>query len=212
MSASNANDLSGLKFGRLTALRQVGHRKFPAGGSHAVWECACECGSISIFIGGSLLSGHTKSCGCLKTDEPSALRHGHNRGGRKTRTYQTWINMRGRGIPFDPKWASFDAFLADMGERPQGMTLDRIENNLGYYKANCRWADKLTQIRNKTNRIVVEYRGEAKPLIEWCRELGFSYWGIHRRYSKGIRGDALFAPLVKSRGGRLVLKPGSWSV
>jgi len=81
-----------------------------------------------------------------------------------SRTYKTWICMRqrcsnknatnysyygGRGITYDPRWEKFEAFLLDMGERPEGLSIDRINNDGNYCKSNCRWADATTQANNQ---------------------------------------------------------------
>mgnify|MGYP000928690604 FL=1 len=103
MSGSTARDISGLKFGRWTAIRQVGHRKFPAGGAHAVWEAVCECGTVRHVAGGSLVSGHSKSCGCLKAEQPGNLKHGHAWVTRveniANRTNTIMVEFEGRDVP-----------------------------------------------------------------------------------------------------------------
>jgi hypothetical protein len=93
-----------------------------------------------------------------------ATRHGHGRRGRRSPTYNCWLSMRarclnpkhahwadygGRGITIDPRWSSYEAFLADMGERPEGRTLDRIDGAAGYTLGNCRWATESEQNRNR---------------------------------------------------------------
>lgn len=205
MSGSTARDISGLKFGRWTAIRQVGHRKFPAGGAHAVWEAVCECGTVRHVAGGSLVSGHSKSCGCLKAEQPGNLKHGHARGARSA-TYKLWCSLRLRRAGIHPRWQNYENFLADMGERPEGKELDRIDNAKGYEPGNCRWVTRVESIANRTNTIMVEFEGRDVPLSWLAREYGLRYHTVRLRYVKGKRGMELVEPLQSSAGGRLILK------
>ena len=87
----------------------------------------------------------------------------------------------GKGITYDPRWKKFEAFLADMGERPEGMTLDRKDNDKGYSKDNCRWATPTQQTRNRSTARVVTFGGETKPLIEWAKYTGIPYLTLLER-------------------------------
>lgn len=167
MKQNSAIDLTGTRFGRLVPIVHEGHNKH----RNALWRCRCDCGNEVVALSGNLRKGHTQSCGCFmkemvsQTQKGRADTHGHHVNGRPSRTYRTWRSMvqrcadpnnisykyyGGRGIKVCERWQKFENFLADMGERPQGMTLDRYPDNNGNYEVgNCRWA---TAIQQRANR------------------------------------------------------------
>lgn len=101
-----------------------------------------------------------------------------------------WYADRGIGVCY--RWRSFENFYADMGERPAGTTLDRIDNNKGYQPGNCRWADRVTQGSNKRNNVYLEFRGRRQTLSAWSRELGISKEGIKKRIAAGMSKEDVF--------------------
>lgn len=190
----NPIDLTGIKFGRLTvvSLQSAGSR-----GKHGrEWLCSCDCGGQSIVKSGNLRSGNSTSCpSCRYRNAVGTPKHGHRKSDADTSpTYKTWKAMKHRlvrksfrtyaSIDMDPRWAEFDAFLADMGDRPDGMTLDRKDNAVGYWKHNCRWATAVTQTRNRRISLLFEWKGRTLPIAEWAKELGMSFTDAYDRITR----------------------------
>lgn len=200
-------------FGRWTVLAESHRDKH----GYINWLCRCECGTEKTVCSHELRSGRSKSCGCLAS-ELKAKRmttHGHTKrvsGVYATPTYRAWVEMIrrctkhgrnnsylyvDRGIRVCDRWAeSFDNFLEDMGERPDGMSLDRIDNDAGYEPANCRWADKKTQSRNRRGLRMISYNGATRCLSEWAEILGFKYHLLKDRLSYGWDVDRAFTTPV----------------
>ena len=161
-------DITNQRFGRLTAIRRAGYGP----NQHIQWLCRCNCGTEKIIAGSHLRGGLIQSCGCFLRERRSAgnIRHGHARIGKRSKMFQAWCGMRarctnprnkfwksygGRGIQVCERWQGpdgFSNFLADMGERPERMTLDRINNDGDYTPSNCRWATQHEQRMNQRPR------------------------------------------------------------
>ncbi len=169
MNNKKIKDLTGLKFHRLLVKKYTGKDKF----GKALWECVCECGTIKSICGESLGSGKIKSCGCLYFD--SNTKHGATKGRSHSPTYSSWSNMinrcinilnprypewGGRGIKVCERWRNYENFLADMGERLNSTTLDRINNNGDYEPGNCRWATPKQQVDNRNYKTIADYAAE----------------------------------------------------
>lgn len=154
-----ATNMIGRRYGSLVALRRIQPKR---GDGHVRWECLCDCGLTTIVRGSLLRSGNTKSCGCLRLVKQ--IKHGGARRSQRHVLYWTWTSMRSRcnnpndssysnygaiGVKVCPEWDSFEQFLVDMGERPEGTTLDRIDPNGDYTVSNCRWATAYEQRHNR---------------------------------------------------------------
>lgn len=192
-------DLTGKKFGRLRVVARGPDKEQ----GRPSWLCVCTCGKQSAVDGRALRCGNTRSCGCWKDEKTGARRRTH--GMSYTVTYAVWRNMHercgnpnntqyadygGRGIGVCTRWHSFENFLADMGERPEGMTLERMKNSRGYSKSNCVWATRMQQAKNKRNNRWLTAGGETLHLAEWGRRLGISASSVAGRVCRGWTVEA----------------------
>lgn len=178
MMTTRYRDLAGQRFGQLVVL-QLDRLEGEARHRRVYWNCRCDCGREKVVRGDGMTGGVVVSCGCYgakarsKGTALACTTHGHTRGGRGTARhspeYTSWTGMRtrcfnprnpkfkdygGRGIGVAARWESFANFLADMGPRPKGTTIDRIDVNGCYTPANCRWADALTQRHNRRDSLL----------------------------------------------------------
>jgi hypothetical protein len=186
-------DITGMKFGKLTALHISGRHMSPSR-KHIMWLCVCDCGNhINVRLN-NLRSGGTVSCGCKKLEGNSNRKHSKT----GTTEYRAWAHMKarcsnpnhvdfhnygGRGIKVCQRWSeSFEAFLEDMGQRPSDMTsIDRIDVNGDYSKDNCRWANAYIQSRNKRTNRYYSLNGIELCLSDWATKLGIGVPSLMER-------------------------------
>jgi hypothetical protein len=145
-----------------------------------------------------------------------ALSHGHNRRGKRTKAYRTWAhilgrcnnptdrdykNYGGRGISVCQRWHSFENFLADMGEPSPHLTIERIDNNKGYYKSNCLWATHAEQHRNTRRTIIID----GLCLKDYCAKHHLPYEGMQARIRRGMSPqEAVTSRAIRTGSGRVI--------
>jgi hypothetical protein len=208
-------DRTGQRFGRLVVLRHD-----PEKWSRLI--CRCDCGAEVRVGRGNLTEGRTLSCGCLSREGSRArgrqrARHGHTRmdtaGRQASRTYSSWNAMLGRctnprhhafarygRLGVSERWRSFEVFLADMGERPPGTSLDRIDNERGYEPGNCRWATAQEQQRNRRGQRLLTWEGVTLCIAAWGERIKTSGRCIAERLRAGWSIErALTEPVQQSR-------------
>lgn len=168
----NVVDRTGQVFGRLTLIEYVGGGK---------WKCKCECGNDKIAATNNIVKGHILSCGCFRRERAATLNPAYEVGEYGSTEYLAWRNMMircyngkdphykwygARGITVCDRWHKFENFYTDMGEKPAPeLTLERVNNDLGYSPDNCKWATQKEQQNNRRNSL--KNKGveddEAKP-------------------------------------------------
>jgi len=169
----------GQKYGHLTAIIRLLNREA---------FFMCDCGSWTIAYEGHVQRGRIVSCGCIHRQRTSsALSARQTKHGLfGTPTYVVWNSMNqrcnnpntrafprygGRGIKVCDEWKTFEGFLADMGTVPQGLTLERVDNDKGYSKQNCIWAPMADQANNKSTNVAIEVNGVRKNITQWAQHL-----------------------------------------
>ena len=198
----------GMTFARLTVTGPAEPVVY-ASGTKLRWECKCVCGRMTIVDASALRRGRTRSCGCLMREivaEMARVRsHKHGRASREKTApeYHSWRSLLyrctnpdsrawpsygGRGIAVCDRWQGehgFENFFADMGPRPSGTTIDRIDNDKGYFKHNCRWATPLTQTRNRRCMPTLTVDGVTRLVCEWAEQLGVTSGCLLSRHRAG---------------------------
>lgn len=176
------------KFGQLTAIGIAGrdvHKKI-------LWLWRCDCGTYKVLPAQKLKSDGTKSCGCS--------RHTPLHGMCETPTYTTWRDMKSRcdspnntkyanygqcGVSVCERWYKFENFCADMGERPHGTTIERIDNSKGYSPDNCKWASQSEQMRNTRRNVWLTLNDETMCLTDWATRMKLSKGCLAYRKAQG---------------------------
>ena len=204
-------DLLGKKFGRLTV---VSRGENTASGG-ATWNCECECGGyVPGIYRGNLLSGHTKSCGCLKLELFVERLTTHGKSGSKE--HKAWKGIwdrctnenaenyhlyGGRGISVAPEWRTFEQFYADMGDAPTpSHSVDRADNDGPYAAWNCYWATKTEQANNRRSNRMVSFGGVTESVADCCRRVGMPHLVVNQRLFRGWDVERAFTqPVGKPR-------------
>lgn len=209
-------DLTNKRFGRLLVLERAENDKHGS----TKWKCLCDCGKNVNVIRQSLVLGLTKSCGCLNQEKrKSRTKHGlmikckelnamgfyHSYWSMVNRcyniSYKPYEKYGKKGIAVDKDWLGENGlthFFKDMFSTwENGLTLDRVNNNKGYSKDNCRWATMKIQSNNRKNTIYIIINGEKKSMSEWCDIYNIKYCVVWARRKHGWPEDKWFIPSEK---------------
>lgn len=198
-------DRTGMRYGKLIVIGWS-HSQYrsPRHGSYQFWFCKCDCGKSTVVLGNNLVKKNTTSCGC----NSSRLTVGDRlttHGMSKTQTYKSWSAMKdrcyqkshkeyqrygARGITVCKRWRdSFEYFFKDMGERPPGHSIDRININKGYSPSNCIWSTSEQQANNRRNNRIIKFESEVMTLARWAKKTGIKYGTLHSRLKMGWSVD-----------------------
>lgn len=206
-------NITGKRFGKLVAIKTIGKNK---NGGY-LWQCKCDCGNEITASVGNLNNGHTKSCGCLRSDQCKTNFTKH--GLESTRLYDIWRDMRlrcydernipynrygGRGITICDEWkedvkAFYDWAMANGYN--DGLTIERIDNDGNYSPENCRLATVKEQANNRRSNVLVTHEGKTQTMKEWAHEVGIPYKAVWARMQKlGWSAErALTEPVKKGK-------------
>jgi hypothetical protein len=194
---------SGTVFGVMMVIKEVEPKIRSNGHQRRHFLMKCKCGKEHISSLEALRSGDAKSCGCLKIEKfvnYLKTRNYKKHGMSHSREYQSWHAMMDRcrnpnrinynkyggvGIGVCERWYDFRNFYKDMGSRPEGTSIDRIDNNGNYEPNNCRWATTKQQNNNLSNNVIIFYQGETMCASDWSKRLGGCESVVASRLSRG---------------------------
>ena len=198
-------NLAGQRFGRWVVLEYAGKRSKQQAYS---WLCRCDCGKTKVVLGSSLRYQESQSCGCLCRDHIIKISTTH--GMKKTGEWRSWSSMRtrcnnpaatgydrygGRGITICEQWDDFETFLKDVGPRPSpDYTLERLDNDKGYFPGNVHWATCREQANNRHGNRKITRDGVTKGISEWASQFSLSKNTLKNRLNRGWPVERLFDP------------------
>lgn len=206
-----ALELLNKRFYRLKVIK-----KEPSLKGFVLWQCLCDCGNIITVRGVNLVNNNTKSCGCYKNEkleksgEATRFKVTHGATGKASKlvwdgmiarctkpTTKNYHNYGGRGIKVCERWHTYENFALDMGEPPEGLTLERKDNNGNYSPDNCVWATDTEQGRNKRNNRLLTYKGETKCVTAWAEELKVNPKTLYTRIYLGWSDEGVLSTPLK---------------
>lgn len=190
LAVQKPNPAIGIRFGML-AILSVGEKKY----GNKYWVCRCDCGKVKSIQDCANRSGKIMACGCMIGKSSST--HGLS----SSKTYEKWGSMIGRcsirataktkanywsrGIRICDRWKKFESFLDDMGECPEGLELDRKNNDLGYYQGNCRLTSRKENQCNKRTSRVLLFNGVKKSISIWANDYRINVNTLRKRLRLG---------------------------
>jgi hypothetical protein len=199
-------NLVGNKYGRLLVTDFV-----EIVNGYSKWACECDCGKSIIVRGTNLTNGNTQSCGCLSIDNHTTHGKSHSL------TYKVWQGMHqrcynekeasykyygARGIKVCKRWHTFENFFSDVGEKPTGMFMDRVNNDGDYKPSNFRWATVTESNRNKRQSQPTDFyvfNGKRQSLKEWAEELRVPYMTLYYRLKRGWSYERTFNSKIQGK-------------
>ena len=196
-------DMVGKRYGMLTVINEIPERNK---NNHIMYWCKCDCGNFKAILGVSIRQGLTKSCGCLHRNK--ITKHGMG----STPEYKAWLSMKsrcdnpknprykdwgGRGIAYCREWSDFANFIKDMGLKPEpSASIERIDNDRGYFKENCKWATKREQALNRRTTVKVLHEGREMYVHEFAKSIGLTESGARKRLKNYKKIDGVFVKEV----------------
>lgn len=185
------------------------------------WKCRCDCGNVKWVEGRNVRAGKSKSCGCYQKEMSWVVRP-TARSKTETRTWHCWRDMIRRchqkhrrdyadygakGIRVSKEWrASFQTFVSDMGLKPDGLTLDRIDNTKGYNKENCRWATRAQQYNNRGDNVYVVWKGRRYTMMQVAQLTRKPYGRLMSRFRRGYTIEQAVSLPLHKRGRKTIVR------
>ena len=227
-----SKDIEGLRFHHVTIGKEAPIHWMPSGQTRRKFFYKCDCGNVGTTFLHHIKRQRPKSCGCQNKNLIGAAQRTH--GMADTVEFTAWKHMKarcllktrndyhnygGRGISFCARWLKFENFFEDMGKRPCGMSLDRIDVNGDYCKENCRWATPRQQANNTRTNHWVTAQGRTQTTAMWAHELGMKPDTLRHRLRKGMtperavscrnlrhKGVTVYAEMIRVPSGKRVAR------